>query len=161
VLESNSGELQPPVPRESAAARRIPIRASAKDEPRPVLDRQDPSEASWRGDDDQRAAAAETSQPARPATAPEVSPVEIAGRARPLSGRPLAPRVVARAIRDRPAGPRTSSFEAPAPADVHIHIGRVELTAVAPAAPGRREPATGAKKPMSLDDYLRQRSRRP
>lgn len=42
--------------------------------------------------------------------------------------------------------------------EVHIHIGRIELTAAtpAPAAP-RREAAT--RKPMSLDDYLRSRGR--
>jgi hypothetical protein len=40
--------------------------------------------------------------------------------------------------------------------DVHIHIGRVELTALTP--PARREPASMAKKPMSLDDYLRRRN---
>ncbi|MFC5569074.1 hypothetical protein ACFPN1_03205 [Lysobacter yangpyeongensis] len=45
----------------------------------------------------------------------------------------------------------------PAAPDVHIHIGRVELTAgsTAPAAPRRESPAE--RRPMSLDDYLRQR----
>jgi hypothetical protein len=42
---------------------------------------------------------------------------------------------------------------------VHIHIGRVELTAIAPPAPVRREPAN-TKKPMSLDEYLRRRGGR-
>jgi hypothetical protein len=40
---------------------------------------------------------------------------------------------------------------------VHIHIGRIELAAVAPPPP-RREPA--AAKPTSLDDYLRRSSRK-
>jgi hypothetical protein len=40
--------------------------------------------------------------------------------------------------------------------DVHIHIGRVELTALTPPAPPRREPAA---KRGSLDDYLRRSNR--
>jgi hypothetical protein len=42
------------------------------------------------------------------------------------------------------------------PADVHIHIGRVEITALA-AAPPARPRDSSARKPMTLDDYLRQR----
>jgi hypothetical protein len=42
--------------------------------------------------------------------------------------------------------------------DVHIHINRVELTAVtAPPLPRRTNPAQG-KKPMSLDEYLQRRN---
>jgi hypothetical protein len=40
--------------------------------------------------------------------------------------------------------------------DVHIHIGRVELTALTPPAPPRREPAA---KRGSLDEYLRRSNR--
>jgi hypothetical protein len=40
--------------------------------------------------------------------------------------------------------------------DVHIHIGRVQLTALTPPAPPRREPAV---KRGSLDDYLRRSNR--
>ncbi|MFP3556890.1 hypothetical protein SB861_40180 [Paraburkholderia sp. SIMBA_049] len=42
------------------------------------------------------------------------------------------------------------------PADIHIHIGRVEVVAVPPEAP-RPAPAP-ARKTMSLDEYLRRRS---
>jgi hypothetical protein len=52
--------------------------------------------------------------------------------------------------------PRADNAAAPAP-DVHIHIGRVELTALMPPAAPRREPTATAKKPMSLDEYLRRR----
>ena len=47
----------------------------------------------------------------------------------------------------------------PAVPDVQIHIGRIELTAVtAPASAPRAAPA--GRKPMSLDDYLRERTRK-
>lgn len=45
------------------------------------------------------------------------------------------------------------------PADVHIHIGRIELTAVVPPAPPSR-PKPAAKPAMTLDDYLERRNRR-
>jgi hypothetical protein len=38
-----------------------------------------------------------------------------------------------------------------------IHIGRVELTAIAPPPPARRPPAAAVRAPMSLDEYLRRR----
>jgi hypothetical protein len=46
---------------------------------------------------------------------------------------------------------------APSQPDVHIHIGRIELTAVPDAALPRR-PAEAIRKPMSLDQYLERRS---
>ena len=46
----------------------------------------------------------------------------------------------------------------PSPPDVHIHIGRIELTAVPePATP---RPTRTAKKPMTLDEYLERRGGR-
>jgi len=44
--------------------------------------------------------------------------------------------------------------------DVHIHINRVELTALTAPAPSRRAPASPPKQPMSLDQYLQQRRRK-
>jgi len=44
------------------------------------------------------------------------------------------------------------------PTEVHVHIGRIEVTAVAEAAPARSKPHAG-KAPMSLDEYLAQRER--
>lgn len=49
--------------------------------------------------------------------------------------------------------------EAEAAPEVHIHIGRIELTAVTPPLAGKRESAA-TKKPMSLDEYLQRQSRR-
>jgi hypothetical protein len=45
------------------------------------------------------------------------------------------------------------------PDDIQIHIGRVEVIAVPPAAP--RPAAAPARKAMSLDEYLRRRDRGP
>jgi hypothetical protein len=73
---------------------------------------------------------------------------------------PVAPRIAARPARNRPAGDPVQPAASPAP-DVHIHIGRVELTAIAAAAAPRRESAANAKKPMSLEEYLRRRNGRP
>jgi hypothetical protein len=54
---------------------------------------------------------------------------------------------------------RAAAAEPPAPVpDVHIHIGRLELTALTAAPAPRRERATPEHKPMSLDDYLRRRN---
>jgi hypothetical protein len=59
------------------------------------------------------------------------------------------------------AGPRLSAREATP--DVHIHIGRIELTAVTPpAAAPARPPGTAVPRAMSLDEYLhRRRGGRP
>jgi hypothetical protein len=74
----------------------------------------------------------------------------------------VAPRMATRLARNRPAGgPSDRRPEAPPAPDVHIHIGRVELTAVTSAAPARRDSAANPKKPMSLEEYLRRRSGRP
>jgi len=63
----------------------------------------------------------------------------------------LPPRVIAAAR--EPAGASVP----PAIPDVHIHIGRIELTALAaPAA--RREAPPAERKPMSLEDYLGRRN---
>jgi hypothetical protein len=74
----------------------------------------------------------------------------------------LAPRMATRPARNRPPGDPSDRRRETSPApDVHIHIGRVELTAVTSAAPARRESAANSKKPMSLEEYLRRRSGRP
>lgn len=65
------------------------------------------------------------------------------------------------ARRDSGAQLRASSdASAAAVPDVHIHIGRVELTALTAPAEPRRKPARTAAATMSLDDYLRGRSGR-
>jgi hypothetical protein len=100
--------------------------------------------------------------PARPAIADDTTPSDVSSR------RSVVPqattRIATRLTRNRPAADRSEArleaAAAPAP-DVHIHIGRVELTAATAAAPPRRESAANAKKPMSLEEYLRRRSGRP
>lgn len=72
----------------------------------------------------------------------------------------LAPRMATRLTRNGPAADPSDRRLAAAP-DVHVHIGRVELTALTPPAAPRRESAATTKKPMSLDEYLRRRSGRP
>ena len=63
-------------------------------------------------------------------------------------------------IRTNPQhGRRTQAADAQAAPEVHIHIGRIELTAIAPSKPARRE-SVADKKPMSLDEYLQHRNRK-
>jgi len=57
-----------------------------------------------------------------------------------------------------PLGPDAGTPAADEPAEVHIHIGRIEVTAVPEAPPPRRRPAK-KQAPMSLDAYLAARSR--
>jgi hypothetical protein len=90
----------------------------------------------------------------RPAVTP--SPVPAAetplARARAISPPIVRPRATERQTRERPP----PAPEAARP-DVHIHIGRIELTA-APDSPAPRRSSKPAKKPMSLDDYLQRRT---
>ncbi len=51
-----------------------------------------------------------------------------------------------------------AATQSEADAEVHIHIGRIDVTAVHEAAPPRRR-AAAAPAPMSLDGYLAQRGR--
>jgi hypothetical protein len=54
--------------------------------------------------------------------------------------------------------PATHAVASREPSEVHIHIGRIEVTAVHEAAPPRRLPAPRPS-PMSLDAYLAKRGR--
>jgi hypothetical protein len=54
----------------------------------------------------------------------------------------------------RSAGPTDAE-----PTEVHVHIGRIEVTAVQESAP-KRTKAPPARKSTSLDDYLVKRQRR-
>jgi hypothetical protein len=60
----------------------------------------------------------------------------------------------------RPAWPQTGSAASVAEetTEVHIHIGRIDVSAVPEPAPPRRRPATGPA-PMSLEGYLARRGR--
>jgi len=70
-------------------------------------------------------------------------------------------RTVAPLIRQSPAAAAPVKFEQPATheqhTDVHVSIGRIEVTAVQEAAPPRRAAPRGPK-PMSLEEYLTRRS---
>lgn len=72
--------------------------------------------------------------------------------------RPLRPARMRSAVGDLPTktrqAPSPATDRAPAP-DVHVHIGRIELTAV--AAPAAKRQPSSVSKPMTLDAYLRQR----
>jgi hypothetical protein len=118
----------------------------------------------------------------RPARQESQSLFTAASHAVPAAARPPVPQQVRSHAGATPAGattpietargaharqrhsarPETNSHAAGAAEtpDVHIHIGRVELTALAaPAAPRRKPPASTAS-PMSLDEYLRRRDGR-
>jgi len=76
---------------------------------------------------------------------------------RPPNRRPttVSTRTLRATTRPKSTIPNRKSIATSAP-EVHIHIGRIELTAVpSPSAP-KRESAP-AKKPMTLDEYLQQR----
>jgi hypothetical protein len=83
----------------------------------------------------------------------------------PRAPEPLLPPIarvdapVAGAIRSVPATPPvTAGLRHAESNEVHVTIGRIEITAVHEAAPPRRTGRTG--KPLtSLEDYLRQRQR--
>jgi hypothetical protein len=62
----------------------------------------------------------------------------------------------------RRAGDRREALTEPATAEtIHVHIGRVEVRAIAPAAePKTPAPRRPAPQPLSLDDYLARRSDR-
>src|SRR5262249_19285127 len=80
-----------------------------------------------------------------------------AASARASNRGPSASSVPSRTVARAPAPPRAVEPPRPVP-DVHIHIGRVELTALMAPEKPRRQTAATVKQPMSLDEYLRRRS---
>lgn len=158
-----SAEVQPAALGDDASSHpTAAVAAKKKEEPRLVTDPQ-PAHAVKRRTAESRRGEAEDALPSfRDVKASDATPVDMTGRPQADQRPATAPRIAARLVRDRPGDPRSVRPDAAPPADVHIHIGRVELTAITPAStPARREPAAAAKKPMSLDEYLRQRGRRP
>lgn len=113
------------------------------------------SRSGWR--DDGRREEATAAGPARAGIAARAS-VPEPGAARPSrapDGRSSAHATPARTA----AGARAPATGPEATPDVHIHIGRIELTAVAPPAASGARRASGPppRKPMSLDEYLQRR----
>jgi hypothetical protein len=115
------------------------------------------------------ASAAQATVPMAPApasVAPRARGAASAAPATPAAERIAAPLRPATAVNrqtlstPRPARPQSRAAEQAAP-EVHIHIGRIELTAAAAPPERPRRADTAQRKAMSLDDYLRRKSRRP
>lgn len=129
-----------------------PAAAAVRPAARPVRGRSTPTVPG------KRAAAAQTTEPPMRDERSARPPLQPAS---PAAGAMLTPAPhPARGAQARPTSPRTRADSGAAPApDIHIHIGRIELTAATPAAPAKRTAAPGAR-PMTLDAYLRQRGRK-
>ncbi|QID17622.1 hypothetical protein G3580_08175 [Nitrogeniibacter mangrovi] len=85
--------------------------------------------------------------------------VDPASARRDTGPAPLLPRRQARTRPSPPSTPNRQAAEPPAePNEVHVHIGRIEVTAVQEAAAPKARPKRG-QAPMSLDDYLARRRR--
>lgn len=95
---------------------------------------------------------------AAPAPAPAIARSAVAtSKSAPTARRqkPLKPQVRQGSGR-KGAAPAGRAIQPSAP-DIHIHIGRVELSANTAAAAAPRREAENARRPMSLDDYLQKR----
>jgi hypothetical protein len=93
--------------------------------------------------------------PTRDRTEESASPVaaaELKTQFTPLIKPVLTPPAI-QPLRDSLPRPKTP---APEPDEIHIHIGRIEVMASAPA-PARPAPTKAARKPLTLDEYLKQR----
>jgi hypothetical protein len=80
-----------------------------------------------------------------------------ASGALPLPATLLSPRTVP--VSQLTTAPTVPSATKPSPQqadEVHIHIGRIEVTAIQESAPSKREARKGPA-PLSLDDYLAKR----
>lgn len=69
---------------------------------------------------------------------------------------PLSPES-ARPAPPPPGSPQTARASLPEPNEVHVHIGRIEVTAVHESQPPKRAAAPPRRQPLSLDDYLAKR----
>jgi len=82
----------------------------------------------------------------------DASPVE------PRAPEPLLPSLAAAPTANSVAAMQTPAATSETPNEVHVHIGRIEVTAVQSSEPRKRK-AKAAQQPMSLDDYLARRQR--
>lgn len=101
-----------------------------------------------------------------PQPAPSADPVPLPATTAPLpaatirKSKPLKPQSrLQRSAGTKGVGASARRPQAAAP-EVHIHIGRVELTTNASAAAAPKRSAASERRPMSLDDYLQQRRSR-
>ena len=76
----------------------------------------------------------------------------------PRAPEPLLPSHAAAPTANSVAAMQTPAATSEAPNEVHVHIGRIEVTAVQSSEPPRRK-AKAAQQPMSLNDYLARRQR--
>ncbi|WP_289535822.1 hypothetical protein [Pseudomonas sp. SO81] len=79
-----------------------------------------------------------------------------ASGALPLPTNLLSPRAVPVRQAAAPAAPSAVKAPPQQADEVHIHIGRIEVTAIQESAPSKRETRKGPA-PLSLDDYLAKR----
>ncbi|MCW5627551.1 MAG: hypothetical protein KIT47_01705 [Rhodoferax sp.] len=118
---------------------------------------------SSRGPETQEARRPGSHRDTQPPAGPAVSHARVAHDARPAHDpieaarqHLLAPqRVRAPAMPSQPRG-RDRPAAAEEATEVHVHIGRIEVTALQPA-PAPRKPARSGRAPLSLDDYLSRR----
>lgn len=84
--------------------------------------------------------------------APIIAPIAAAGAEHAATRRLVS----APGVRERGGWLPVSTAADGEATEVHVHIGRIEVTATQEAASPRRQPAAGPK-PMSLDEYLARR----
>lgn len=94
---------------------------------------------------------------ARHQDAPMASPPPLIPAFHPALDLPSKPSV-ARPTAPRPASNTARHTPEAAPDEIHVHIGRIEVTAVQEAPKPKARAARG-QAPMSLDDYLAKRQR--
>jgi hypothetical protein len=154
LVDGERGDAPPPVApaqQDAAAPRRVSERAVQAHDPAAIpaaiLTASIATEGSdrHRADDHQPLAAQTTLENIIPETRPQTNAPE------PLLASPATTAAVNRVTVER-----VPALPVAAPGEVHVHIGRIEVTALAPAAaPKAKRPA--ARQPMSLDDYLARR----
>lgn len=89
-----------------------------------------------------------------PPVVPSAAPAPEARSLRRVNGVPAAASGKSQTIR----ADGTAAVRPDEPAEVHVHIGRIEVTALQEPPPTRRQPRPGIQ-PMSLDDYLKRLER--
>lgn len=87
----------------------------------------------------------------------QTSPVD-ASPVEPGAPEPLLPSHASTPTANSVAAMQIPAATSDAPNEVHVHIGRIEVTAVQSSEPRKRK-AKAAQQPMSLDDYLTRRQR--
>lgn len=133
MQQASSAEKIPPPARRTAKAQEPPASSESHPLTKPTHSKNEPAEPTSRHSSNLRP------EPPRPAPA-------VTRTVRAQARNKNVPRV---------RSANSNSHTAP---EVHIHIGRIELTAATPAKTPQRETAA-TKAPMSLDQYLQQRRR--